>query len=282
MKLRNMECRKCQMQQIIERNIPVCNLQGLFTDNNTYLAGFEAIDMEDSNIDEFGSILSLSEINLKLCFCKQLSSDCKFYLLLHTRDNSSACSDSIYIKEFGKDANGLNAVEIDCQKFDEDQFLIWWKSHSSFRQIKSYRPDAQKYLASSYFDNLLAKDVENGQALSWTFNIDGFVYDPKQDNKITALIENRISNKSSVQNYDPSVFFLSDIKVWSALKMVATKLDVPLILCTYSRMPGCENMMGAAVIESATGKLSYKDKTPPNRNIIKDPISFKKWLEKII
>lgn len=273
MQRRDIESNKTQMQQIIEKNFPICNLQGLFTENDKYLAGFEAIDMEGSSPDEFDSILSMSDINLRVSFCRQLAADCRFYLLLHSTYQSKNC---IFIKEFVHNPDG-NAVEIDCQRFNEEQFLIWWKSYSSFKQTKSYRHDAQEFLKNSYFDRLLAKE-----GLSWTFNIDGFLFDPKNGNKVKALIENRNSTERAVQFYDPSFFFRYDVKVWTALKKVSDRLGVPLILCTYSRKHDCKDQMGAAVIEGITEGLSYKDNIPPDRNIMNDHVSFKAWLNNVI
>lgn len=279
MKIRDMECRKTQMQMIVENGLPMCNLQGFFIGNSLHFAGFEAIDMEDSPIDSYNMAIPIDSIYHKICFCKQYDQQCKFFILLHKREESQlGYEDNIYVKEF--DLRGSKLVGSDFLRLNETQFLRWWKQYSEFRQVKQYRPDAQGYLQSSYFDNLLAKDIENGCALSWTFNIDGFLYDPQCHSKITAIIENRISNKLSVEQYDPGRFFMSDTTVWNALKNVAEKMKIPLILCTYSRMNGSENRFGAAIIDSVTNGLRYRNNIPPYKNVIDNLEHLRLWLQK--
>lgn len=271
MKKRDMETRKTEFLEQVIANITYMDLQGVFSDNGSFIAGFEAVDIQEDELKNLhNNGISMHEIYLKSCFCLQLGA-C-FYLLLHKKENKT---DFIYVREYKANLS-LGTAELKSEyKYEENSFIQdWWDPRSGRHvQTKNYRKDMKKALSESYFDNLLKK-----YGRSWTFNIDGFIYDPLNKNQVLAIIENRISNKAEIEYYKPENYFYNDKRVWCALKAIADRLKVPLMLCTYSRSESSINKMGVGFVKDINSKLTFMNNISPKDNIISSISQFKRWL----
>ena len=170
-------------------------------------------------------------------------------------------------------------------RMSEAEFLAWWRRHKQTVQTKEYRSQLRARAAGSYFDRLL-----EGAGMKWGGNIDGFLVSLQERPSVSAIIENRFTNKESIFSYDPARYYRSDVFTWHPLFLLRDALHVPLLLCTYSRRPREEHLVGLARVSDFPAdpdKLSYV-RHPMNRRggipggcIVKTPEHVQKWLSMI-
>lgn len=164
----------------------------------------------------------------------------------------------------------------------EEDFLKWWWKNKQTVQTKPYRPQLQRRACGSYFDRLL-----EGRGMKWGGNIDGFLVKSSPEKLITAVIENRYTTDSPIQSYDPAKYFCNDIFTWRPLILLRARLGVPLLLFTYSRRGGEEQMVGltqvinepadTAALKYATDPISKKQLRPCD-HIVTSAADVKRWL----
>ena len=227
----------------------------------------EAIELDES--EEFSTAFrdsfDLVQWDLKLKFSKQNNAD--LYLVVCQNEKFSLCL-------IDYDTNKIPNPSI-IKVLSKIDFVNWWKSKKKTFQTKEMY-EAKERQNETIFDYILES---NG--VKWGGNIDDILFD--RNNNVSAIIENRRSWRTSVDKYDPSIYFFGtrykkgDYMTWLPLVYVAKMLNVPLMLFTFSALN--PSSFGVAVINSM-GKdacLKYEG-LPPNKNIFRDIDKFKEWL----
>lgn len=200
-----------------------------------------------------------------------------FVLMLHTASEPT----EVFLKSFQTNpaAHKVNCIETKC--LSEDYFMNWWKARQFRTQHKEYRGEMKKKIATSYFDQLMEK---NGS--SWSGNIDGFMMKKNSAGveDISAIIECRFSSKEDINYYDPNKYFDKgggDFVTWNGLLQLSNRLNVPLLLFTYSRKMGSRNKVGLAVVNGVSREkgLIYKDGITPCRNVKESSADVLAWID---
>lgn len=286
MKRRNVEGTHEFAEAIAER-FNIFELGGLLLDSDwNFTAAVEAFELE---AEEAGR--SLHDLIVSNGFLEALYMDAlfaaklqiPFYIIAHIQENAYIHIYKIHPDEKTQDLN--------CearQRLTEDEFIHWWQEKKGTAQTKPYRSDFQRRAQNSYFDNLL-----EGYELKWGGNIDGFlVADREGAFEVTAIIENRFTNKAPLAQYDPNNYYKfngGDYNTWRPLIQLADSLGVPLLLMTYSNRIGEGRQVGITrIIDQSLedGLLYVQDSRGkairPCKNIFTDVDDIQKCFERLI
>lgn len=247
------------------------NSQGEFT------AAAEAFELERGEVPKGGSFSGLlrregyeRDILAGCAAARELG--IPFYLFAKVRGEPGIHQYEVTAQE-GEGEPRLKSVSY--RHLGEEEFLQWWREHKQTEQKKTYRRDFQERASDSYFDHLL-----EGHGLKWGGNIDGLLIPAQGAARVAAVVENRYTNQAPLKWYDPGKHFDHDIFTWRPLILLRKKLNVPLVLTTYSRRPGEERAVGMAQVlnePEETGALRYRG-LPPGRNIVHAPEDVMRWL----
>lgn len=285
MERRNVEGEHEFAKAIAER-FNLFELGGLLLDANwDYTAVVEAFELTK---EEKGHHLSdLMEANgfseglyMAGRFAKRL--EIPFFLIAHVQEEPH-----IYIYRVTPDEE---AQKLQCQErrtLTEAEFAAWWKEWKGTVQTKPYRSDLQGRVKHSYFDKLLET-----HKLRWGGNIDGYMAVSQAGAfDIAAIIENRFTNKTELEKYDPNDFFHvkydgGDFNTWRPLIRLKDKLKIPLFLMTYSNRAGEEQLVGITQVIGLSQKegLLYMQNPEgkpirPYNNIFATMDEIQTWLQ---
>lgn len=283
MKLRSTEERVNPFWEQIKSQFEICDLQGLLigapknhlekaVQDEIYeleLTGVEAVELDiNDSLENIVNIFKPRDWKLKLEFVGALNS--RLYLVAYLSQFY------IYrVKE--QKAGDFPDIALE-QTLNDIEFVRWWADRKKIIQTKPMY-EAKIRQADTIFDGVL-----EGNGLAWGGNIDGVLFDRKH--VTSALIEVRTSKRQPVNLYDPKRYFFGtarksgDYMTWLPLWYVAKKLDVPLVLLTFSTYSKGE--CGAAVVENITSSgLMYKGR-PPNMTLFNSIKDLKSWFESII
>ena len=246
------------------------DLQGLLMDEkDNFTAAVEAFtfakdekperarDITDFSNDQWLAILTLSEalhVSLNVFLHQDGAKTIKHYSITK--------------------AAFVSGESIESGDLTEREFVKWWATMKRTKQIKEYREEMTSRIKESYFDNLL--EAHN---LKWGGNIDSFLVLPGKDYKPLALIENRITTKYSLKKYDPAVFYESDRRTWLPLFLICNQLQIPLFLCTYSKIENETNELGISQVDTShENTLKYIDDIKPYERRFSDLQKARLWL----
>ena len=264
-----------------------CNiyeLGGLLVDKNwNFTAAVEAfeVDLEESknrlsdliNSNSYAKVLYIDGI-----FAQKLG--IPFYIIVHVKTRKS-----VYLYEVCSDYNTNKLICVKTISLSEDEFIQWWQQMKGTVQTKIYRRDFKDRAKNSYFDNLL-----ESHRLKWGGNIDGYlIADNDHTYEITAIIENRFTNKTPLSEYDPNFFYSDynggDYHTWLPLIKLKDQLKVPLFLMTYSNRNGEQNQVGMTRIlgqSKDSGLIYMQDQhghtIRPCDNLFHDLSDIKEWV----
>jgi len=264
MKIRSTE-RGYSFADKLEAEIPFYNLQGLTMDGNKkFTAGIEAVEFKEDEEIDLNSIFTVDSWSGKYILCKELG--IPLYLIVYKHDE-----DQIRIYEVNV-TDGQLSFYTHSRKSEND-FCDWFASIKGTIQTKPlYEADPRK----SFFDNLI-----ESKGISWGGNIDSYVIG--EDEKVECIIETRLSNRSSVQDYDPARYFKGtyrkrgDYNTWEPLFMLASRLEIPLFLITFSRTTN-QDIAGFSTLHTMSKEsIQYRDSTP-NNNVLRGVEAVQKEL----
>lgn len=254
------------------------DLQGITLQKEDCLSmAVEAVDLENDKLDDYKNLPGLSDKDMyvKALLAEKLS--IPLFLIRHRR--GIFYIDQVVRKELHEEKH---IQHIQQYKFTEEEFIDWWYRKCGSAQNKEYKEKTNNYFQKSFFDKLLLK---NG--LSWILNIDGIYATIKSSSKrvdIRAIIEVRMTSEKyrlKVEDYTPEKYYKDDKRAWSTLKSIADKLNVPLILLTFSRYEDLNNInkVGAAVVTDTKETIKYKNDIAPKDNIFLDSYNLLEWLK---
>ena len=245
------------------------NSQGEFT------AAAEAFELEREEIPEGASF---SELLRREGYERGIRAGCvaarelgvPFFLFAKIRGETG-----IHQYEVTAEEGESRLKSVSYRHLGEEEFLQWWREHKQTEQKKTYRRDFQERASDSYFDHLL-----ESHGLKWGGNIDGLLIPAQGAARVAAVVENRYTNQVPLRRYEPGKHFDRDIFTWRPLILLRKKLNVPLVLMTYSRRPGEGRAVGMAQVlnePEETGALRYRG-LPPRQNVTRSPEEVMRWL----
>lgn len=265
------------------------DLQGLLMDSdNHFSAAVEAVaTRRDENVDWDTpvSLFSKDEVLAKIGIANALGVD--FYVFFHKRG-----SETIQQYQVTR-ASAQKGIGARRRAMPIMQFLNWWGEYKRTIQIKEcLRSRMRKAVAKSDFDNILenytigltdkGEPIKSGQ--KWGGNVDAFLSSDDGDYRPIAIIENRFTEQNSIEDYDPSDYFASDVSAWNPLFLAAKTLNIPLILCVYSKRPGERHKIAMAEIDvnRSTDHLEYVNVPKPGENILESKEAAKEWFDNVL
>lgn len=236
----------------------------LLDDNGNFTAAVEAFEIEPNEDHRALSVLLdnngyTDTIYMACIFAEKLG--VPFYVFAHIEGNKL-----INIYHLRSDQNSHQVVCTQRSKLTEDGFIQWWKQKKRTIQTKPYRQQFRQRAETSYFDDLL-----ESHGLKWGGNIDGYLVTlHNNEEDVSAIIENRFTNKVSLSRYDPNNFYTDgggDYYTWLPLMILKDRLGVPLFLMTYSNRSEEEGQVGITRIlgQDRNGLHYIKDRN--NRSI---------------
>lgn len=262
----------------IKTQCGIYDLQGLLLNKKgNFTAAIEAF--EYNSHDQLKSIvpnlMTRESVFAKSLFASSVGVD--LFVFVHLSNTNS-----INIYQVKPDLAEQKAKCVSTKTISEEQFISWWAEHKQTNQMKPYRDEVTSRMRRSYFDGLL-----ESHGLKWGGNIDGFTIDLSGSPRVSSIIENRFSKFLPVQSYDPAKYFQSgggDYHSWSPLFKIKEKLNVPLILCTYSKLSDHIMEIGATKIETLNNDGIKYDETigAPTSNVFLNAAEFQRWFEKTI
>lgn len=283
MKLRSTEERVNPFWEQIKSQFEICDLQGLLigapkshlekaVQDEIYelgLTGVEAVELDiNDSLENIVNIFKPRDWKLKLKFVGALNS--RLYLIAYLNQ--------FYVYRVKEQKAGDFPDIVLEQTLNNIGFVKWWAACKQIVQTKRMY-EAKTRQAETIFDSIL-----EGNGVAWGGNIDGVLFDMKHIT--SALIEVRTSKRQPVNSYDPKRYFFGtarksgDYMTWLPLWYVAKKLDIPLVLLTFSTYSNGE--CGGAVVENITRDgLMYKGR-PPNMTLFNSIKDLKSWFESII
>ena len=262
----------------IKDDCKIYDLQGLLLDRNKHFtAAVEAFEysFEDQLKSIVPDLMSKESVFAKALFASSVRVD--LFIFVHLSK-----ADKIIVYQVKPNLMQRRAVCVSVKTITEAQFIEWWAEHKQTKQTKPYRAEVTSRIRKSYFDGLLEP-----HGLKWGGNIDGFTVDMSKTPRVNALIENRFSKYMSVSDYDPRDFFKNgggDYHSWLPLFQIKDGINVPLILCTYSKMGNHIIEIGATKLDSLDKDgIKYDEKFgSPTANVFRDTKSFKQWFDKVL
>lgn len=285
MRRRNVEGRHAFSEEVA-RECGIYEVGGLLlNDQGEFTAAVEAFEASGSEIEagvHFSDLLRRDGHYENICMECVLAAalGIPFYIFLKIDEKPTILQYQIAAKV---QEEGLSLEAAAQDAMSEEGFLEWWRGYKQTVQTKGYRPQLQNRASGSYFDNLL-----EGAEMKWGGNIDGFAVSDQWT--ITAIVENRYTTVSPLRSYDPAKYFREDIYTWRPLILLRAKLDVPLLLFTYSKRAGEEHMAGLARVVNGpddTRRLQYAAGTaggapvPPHEQITSSAADVKQWMSAI-
>ena len=222
-----------------------------------------------------GTVISAGELYVKCVFAERAG--VPLYLLTSVQGQRG-----VTIYEFQANHRVKRPHCASAEEKSEAEFAAWWQERKQTVQTKAYRPDLSGRISHSYFDGLLEACGEK-----WGGNIDGYLVSRDTgDVEIWGIVENRFTNKTALNVYDPQKYFQcggGDYYTWLPLVNLCKQMAVPLFLTTYSNRPNETRSAGLTGIDSLTqdGITYWKnrsgDQILPCRNILSDVEEINRW-----
>ena len=268
MKKREAETQKHLFEHQFAEECKLFDLQGLLMNTeDSFTAAVEAFEIENKDLPirsvkqaVFSEEEWLAKISISEALRVQLN------LFVHV-DGKETIHRYIVTR-----AGFVGKEPVQHQKISENDFVEWWRRHKTTIQTKEYRPQLSGSIKDSYFDVLLEK---NG--LKWGGNIDGFLILDQKTYRPTAIIENRFTEVASIYQYDPAKYYGQDVQTWKPLRVMCRDLNIPLILCTYSKRRNEEQLLGMAEILWQYDGIQYREQRPCD-NLFDNTAKAKDWL----
>ena len=271
MERRNAEKQDHEFEQEFVKACNLYDMQGLLIGDDQFTAAVEAFTLTaGEHIDKLRTNAFTDEEWLaKLYFADSLNAE--FHVFLHREGTAS-------IYDYDITIDGFKNNTIVRKIMTENEFVVWWRQHKRTIQTKEYRPELRDVIEKSYFDRLLES---NG--LKWGGNIDGFMLASDENHRPVIVLENRFTNNRTIKAYDPLAYYDEDIQTWKPLILLCQILNIPCILCTYSKRENEERIMGMSrliIQEQEAGRIrfTHKDGIPPCKNLFTDIDKAKNWL----
>lgn len=256
------------------------DLQGLLLNENWEpTAAIEAYELSEALgnrlLTEF--VIPADELYVKCVFAEWVG--VPLYLLTCTQGQRG-----VVVHEFQADHSRKIPRCVSEEGKSEAAFVAWWRERKQTIQTKAYRRDLSGRIAGSYFDMVL-----EAQGEKWGGNIDGYLVDwSSGDVDIRGIVENRFTNKTPLNNYDPQRYFSyggGDYYTWLPLFDLHERMGIPLFLATYSTRYGETHSAGLTVVESLNqnGITYMRDRFGrqifPYRNIMSDAGTIDDWFQ---
>lgn len=265
----------------VERDCGIYSLQGLLLDEHweptTAIEAYEFTGcVGDLLLDGVG--ISAQELYVKCVFAERIG--VPLYVIAHSEN---APHINIYLFQADHAARVPRCVQV--RKKTPQEFVAWWREQKKTQQTKLYREDMTRRMEDSYFDTVLEEAGEK-----WGGNIDGFLVSwDSGDAQIVGIVENRVTSRVPLRQYDPQKFFRNnggDYHTWLPLITLRDRLGIPLFLATYSNQPEETHLAGLTRVEALdrdTG-LTYLKKPNgreqrPFENILSSTAAIRQWFQ---
>ncbi len=272
MKKRNAEKQQHELEEKFTNMCRMYDLQGLLIgDEDRFTAAVEAFEigaLEPSPEHMRDAAFSEDEWRAKLALSEALQVE--FFLFVHREGRP-------VIHRYQLSEETLRSGRAVHDRISEKEFLQWWAAHKKTIQTKGYRPQLTDSIKDSYFDTLL-----ESHGMKWGGNVDGFLVMSDRDFTPTAIIENRFTEQASIYRYDPAKYYSSDIQTWFPLRLACRVLDLPLILCVYSKRPDERELIALAEVRWDEDGLIYQDNVRPCDNVFSDLEKAENWILRTI
>jgi hypothetical protein len=241
--------------------LKIYDIQGLLREGEKFNCGVEAYQVNDFDNINFNNLKQLDEI-ARYKFCNQLGIP---YLVIITSEKSG--NYQIFKTVLHDDKITFELL----YKFTSKEFIEWWRQQQSFEQKK-----AMFNAAARIEQSIIDKDLF-ANSLAWGVNIDGFSFDDVKGT-LNAIYEKRIgtySEKYSILNYDPNVFFHyrgGDFGSWNILFELSKAIKSSLILFTFDNSKSRRIGVTKIIDVNQKNGLTYLNSIKPFQQIIKDDL----------
>ncbi len=222
--------------------------------DRNFTAIIEAVEYEDYEEIDIGSIFSKDELNARLLLADKIS--IPFYIITYQREIFS-------IYECEKN-NDVIVFELK-HNFKELEFLNWWSIIKGTKQTHKLNNGAQFRVGDTIFHKVLKK-----YDLKWGGNIDGILI---KNNEIIAVIDN-ISIAFVPINHpkaDPALFFFKRgprYETWLSTVKLSMMLNVPHLLFTLDKNNPRNEIIGLTAIDQLSRRgVFYVNNEKPSNNI---------------